>query len=516
MARSRRILQILFLLFFMFLFIRARYPYDVDLSSDIFLRFSPLLPLFYFIDSLTLPLFLLPALIILILTLFLGRFFCGWICPLGTSIDIFDRIAGAPSNKISRRWVKFRWVKFGLLSISIILALFSINIWGYFDPIAIFTRLTTVIFYPFMTLMVEKLIIAGFKISFLESVVTSIYDWYKSVIMPESQASHYGVLWILLLVIFIFALEKLSKRFWCRYICPAGALLGFFSQFRFYERIVSNACPVCNRCQVECKMNAIPEGNVKETHKVECIECFNCSEKCPPKAKSISYRFRWSPYHSKPDFSRRQFLGATVTGIATLSLFGIQINSKNAAAKIIRPPGAIPEEDFMDKCTRCLECVRICASNGRCLQPAGFDQNILHLWTPIAIMREGYCEYNCNLCGQVCPTDAILPLPVEVKQKTSMGLAHFDKNLCIPFERHEDCIVCEEHCPTPDKAIKFEIKEVVLPDGKQKMVKYPYVVRDLCIGCGICEEKCPLPNLPGIFVTKENEQRLKKIPRYPA
>ncbi len=126
-------------------------------------------------------------------------------------------------------------------------------------------------------------------------------------------------------------------------------------------------------------------------------------------------------------------------------------------------------------------------------------------------MREGYCEYNCNLCGEVCPTDAILPLSMETKQKTPMGLAFFDKNLCIPFERHEDCIVCEEHCPTPDKAIKFDMKEAQLPDGSRRLVKYPYVVRELCIGCGICEEKCPLPNLPGIFVTRENEKRLLSL-----
>ncbi|MCK5454853.1 MAG: 4Fe-4S binding protein, partial [Calditrichia bacterium] len=94
------------------------------------------------------------------------------------------------------------------------------------------------------------------------------------------------------------------------------------------------------------------------------------------------------------------------------------------------------------------------------------------------------------------------------KQKTPMGLAFFDKDLCIPFERHEDCLVCEEHCPTPDKAIKFYIKEAQLPDGSRRLVKYPYVVRELCIGCGICEEKCPLPNLPGVFVTRENEKRL--------
>ena len=122
-------------------------------------------------------------------------------------------------------------------------------------------------------------------------------------------------------------------------------------------------------------------------------------------------------------------------------------------------------------------------------------------------MREGYCEYNCNLCGEVCPTEAILPLPIEQKKKTPMGLAYFDKNLCIPFAQNKDCIVCEEHCPTPDKAIKFEIKDVIQANGSIKKVKYPYVIRELCIGCGICEHKCPLPGEPGIFVTTENEIR---------
>jgi Pyruvate/2-oxoacid:ferredoxin oxidoreductase delta subunit len=131
----------------------------------------------------------------------------------------------------------------------------------------------------------------------------------------------------------------------------------------------------------------------------------------------------------------------------------------------------------------------------------------MELWLPIAVMREGYCEYNCNLCGQVCPTDAILPLALEEKQRTAIGLAYFDKNICIPYARNSDCIVCEEHCPTPDKAIKFEVKEVRLSTGDVKNVKYPYVVRELCIGCGICEEKCPLPGKAGVFVINENQRR---------
>lgn len=512
MARSRRILQIIFLLLFAVLFLLARYPYETGISSDIFLRFSPLPPLFHFIDNFTIPGWFWPALVILFLTLFLGRFFCGWICPLGTSLDLFNRLFKSPSNKISEKWVKLRWLKYGILTAAIILAVFSINAWGFLDPLAIFTRLTTGIFYPAFTLLIEGFLILLSKIPFAQSFSYSLFDWFKTYLMPESQAYYQGLAGLFALTAVIFGSERFARRFWCRYICPAGALFALFSQARFYERLVSESCPVCNRCQVECKMNAIPGGKVHETNKAECIECFNCGEKCPPKAKSITYRFRWRPYHSKPDFSRRQFITTSASSILTVGLLSLGMKNRTSSAKIIRPPGSLPEDEFLDRCLRCLECVRICSSNGKCLQPVGFEQNLLELWTPVASMREGYCEYNCNLCGLVCPTDAILPLPLALKKQTPMGLAYFDKNLCIPFARHEDCLVCEEHCPTPDKAIKFDLKMALLSDGSSRMVKYPYVVRELCIGCGICEHKCPLPTLPGVLVTRENEKRLLTVP----
>ncbi len=431
---------------------------------------------------------------------------------MGTTLDISDRFISSPGNRVAEKWRRLRWLKFGILTGAIFMAIFSVNIWGYFDPIAIFTRFTTVILYPFMTFFSEQILILGAQVTFLESIIYPVYDIFKSLIMPEKQALFQTLFWTLVLFGGIIGLEKLSRRFWCRNVCPAGALLGFLSQFRFYERIVGESCPVCNKCQTDCKMNAIPAGNVKETNKVECIECFNCGEKCPPRAKSIRFRLRLKPYRTAPDFHRRQFLGTTAASLLTFGLFSIGLKQKTPAARLIRPPGAVPEDEFLDKCIRCLECVRICSSNGRCLQPSGFETSLLNLWTPMAIMREGYCEYNCNLCGKVCPTDAILDLPMEIKQKTPMGLAYFDKNLCIPYERHEDCIVCEEHCPTPDKAIKFDIKDTILKDGTVRRVKYPFVVRELCIGCGICEEKCPVPNAPGVFVTRENEMRLDQIP----
>jgi len=270
------------------------------------------------------------------------------------------------------------------------------------------------------------------------------------------------------------------------------------------------ACPVCNHCQTDCKMNAIPEDDVGFTNKTECIECFNCAEVCPEEISAITYRWRWKPYHSPVDYNRRQFLTTSAASLATVGLLSIGLHNKNEKDRAIRPPGALPEEQFQERCIRCMECVRICESNGGCLQPDHIRDTVLDLWLPVAVMRGGYCEYNCNLCGQVCPTEAILPLPLEKKQKLPIGLAHFDKNICIPYERNEDCIVCEEHCPLPDKAIKFNVEDVLLADGTSRKVKYPYVIKELCIGCGICEDKCPLIGKPGIFVNTENQRRLEK------
>jgi polyferredoxin/ferredoxin len=510
MVKARKISQVFFILFFILLFIRARYPYEVDLQSDLFLRFSPLMPLFDFIDKLSIDLIFWPALIIILLTLFLGRFFCGWICPLGTTLDAGSKILKSPSNRKTQKWQKLTYLKFVIFFGLIILAIFSLHFWGYFDPLSIFNRALTVVFYPLATFFTDYVLIGISKIPFLEDPAYAVYDVFKSNIMPEAQANYQQLFWIALFIAAIIGAEKLTRRFWCRYLCPAGAWLGFLSQFRFYERIVGEECPSCNLCQKECKMNAIPEGDVKKTDKVECIECFNYGATCPDKYNAITYRWRWKPYHTPIDYNRRQFMFTTAASIGAIGLLNIGLKDRKAETKTIRPPGALPEDDFMDRCIRCLECVRICESNGGCLQPDHIHNNLAELWLPVAVMREGYCAYDCNLCGQVCPTDAILPLELTQKQKTPMGLAHFNKNLCIPYARNEDCIVCEEHCPTPDKAIKFEVKDFSAPDGSVRKVKYPYVVKDLCIGCGICETKCPLAGEAGIFVTPDNQKRLTK------
>lgn len=502
----RRLSQILFLLFFIVLFLLARYPYEGNMPLDLGLRFSPLIPLFDFIAQLRITWIFWPGLVVLVLTPFLGRIFCGWICPLGTSIDIASKIIKSPNNR-GKNLHKWRQLKFSLLVGTLLLAVFSIHLWGYLDPLSIFNRALTVVFYPLFTLGSEQSLLALSTLAWLEDPAYAVYDTYKLFLMPEPQAFYQQIFWIALFIGAIFAAEKISRRFWCRYMCPAGALLGFLSQFRFLERVVGESCPACNRCQTDCKMNAIPAGDLTKTSKVECIQCFSCAQVCPPKNKSIAYRWRWKPYRTKTDFERRSFLRTTGASALTLGLLSLGLNNRDKKMRHIRPPGSVPEDAFYDRCIRCMECVRVCASNGRCLQPASIDNNLQDLWVPIAVMREGYCEYNCNMCGQVCPTDAILPLALAEKQKTKMGLAHFNKDICIPYARNEDCIVCEEHCPLPEKAIRFELREVTASDGQKKQVKYPYVDRRLCIGCGICETKCPLLGEAGIFVTIDQQQR---------
>ncbi len=507
MEKLRRVVQIVFLAFFLFLFLLARYPYSGTFEADLFLRFSPLIPLFHFIQDFSLSWAFWPALLILAATPLLGRFFCGWICPLGTTIDAASKVVKSPSNRIYAQWEKLRYLKFAILLGCVILALFSVHVWGYLDPLSIFNRALTVVVYPLGTIAVEQTLLSVTKVHFLETPAFFVYDLFKSSVMPEMQSHPQQLFWIALFFGGILGAEKLSRRFWCRNICPAGAWLGFLAQFRLFERIVGEACPVCNKCQTECKMNAIPSGDVKHTSKVECIDCFNCGAVCPPKVNAITYRWRWKPYHTPVDFNRRQLMRTTAGSAVALGLLSIGLTNRDTRDRRIRPPGALPEDQFTDKCIRCMECARICKSNGGCLQPDQIQSSILDLWLPVAVMREGYCEYNCNLCSQVCPTGAIVPLALDQKQHTPIGLAHFDRNHCIPYAQNSDCIVCEEHCPTPDKAIKFEVKEVIARDGSRKMVKYPFVIRELCIGCGICETKCPLPGQAGVFVTTENQRR---------
>ncbi len=217
--------------------------------------------------------------------------------------------------------------------------------------------------------------------------------------------------------------------------------------------------------------------------------------------------FARPPRHERLDLSRRSVLAAGAAGLGGALLAKTQPlgGGKSYEPALIRPPGSLGEKAFLEKCIRCGECMKVCPTNA--IQPTFLEAGFEGLWSPVLNMDVGYCEYECTLCSQVCPTDAIRELKVEEKQHTKIGLAYFDTRRCLPYAYARSCIVCEEHCPTPKKAIWFQEIEVTTPKGERLTVKQPHVDPELCIGCGICQNKCPMADQAAVLVTSVGETR---------
>ena len=145
----------------------------------------------------------------------------------------------------------------------------------------------------------------------------------------------------------------------------------------------------------------------------------------------------------------------------------------------VAPPGAQSIANLQAKCTACHLCVSKCPSH--VLQPAVMEYGLQGIMQPVMRYDKGYCLYDCNLCGEVCPTGAILPLALEEKRMTQLGHAVFHREQCVVARDGVECGNCAEHCPAD--AIKLQ-RGV---DGRM----YPQIEKALCIGCGACENLCP-------------------------
>jgi MauM/NapG family ferredoxin protein len=336
-----------------------------------------------------------------------------------------------------------------------------------------------------------------------------VYRWlHENVFLVPKQAFLGGGA-ILALFLVMLLLNWYRPRFWCRYVCPLGAMLGLLSWRPLWRRTVEQAsCNRCDLCGMSCP-GAAAAGPGDRWKAAECFGCLNCSGSCPP--GSLSFRWTW-PWRKEPavagvDLSKRAMLASAVGGLVTLGLLRISPQSRGTTfePRLLRPPGARKEREFLQRCTACGLCMKACPTGG--LQPAWSEAGLEGLWTPRLAPTIGPCDYNCNLCGQVCPTGAIEPLLVEEKQKVRIGLACFDTTRCIPYAYGRDCMVCEEQCPIPDKAIYFQEVEIEDRQGRKRRVKQPHVDVNLCTGCGICEHVCPFKDQPAVRVTSANESR---------
>ncbi|MDP2839257.1 MAG: 4Fe-4S dicluster domain-containing protein, partial [Syntrophales bacterium] len=262
-----------------------------------------------------------------------------------------------------------------------------------------------------------------------------------------------------------------------------------------FRRRVSPECNRCMVCQKGCPMGAIGEDPLI-TGAADCIQCRECAEICSQKAISFPASFSGVGEYSGFDLSRRGFV-YSVGGGLTLGFLSLRtpFTSLQGRRQLIRPPGALPETAFLRTCIRCGECMKSCVTNT--LQPSLWESGFSGLWTPKLELRMAACEPNCNVCGKVCPTQAIRSLSMEEKTHAKIGTAVLRKETCLVWAQNKLCLICDEICPY--NAIVFRPVE-----GYRR----PVVIASRCNGCGYCEQRCPVKGESAIVVVPDGEIRL--------
>jgi ferredoxin-type protein NapH len=372
-------------------------------------------------------------LVLLVLTILFGRFFCGWLCPLGGLLALLHSVkvsvwtalcrknTGAPpgwTQKLSA-W-RFPWLLFLL-------------------AIIMFDSAWPLYLSPFH-LLTEEL----------------------------SQLSHRQVPWVLLGVIGMGAL--IFPRFWCVYVCPTGLLFSAVSRARIFRVKPPATCVHCGLCEKICPTAAADHKNDLTT--ADCLLCGRCSERCPAGQFEITNRLTAAASSPAPQtaFTRREILRSG----SALLLAGVAnpLLARPADANPLRPPGSREEDDFLSRCSRCGRCIKVCPS--QCIQPMPFTNGAGLFWTPHIIPRQARCEL-CQQCQQVCPTGAIERIPIP---QVLMGRAVIDHNQCLGWAHGKLCLVCKEQCP----------QHAIDSDAQNR----PSVQKKKCVGCGGCENACPV------------------------
>lgn len=504
----RRLSQGVFLVLFIVLFVKTDYngTDHLDSAVNLLFRLDPFVAACVMLGVKSFVLLLLPSLAVLLLSLIFGRGFCGWFCPMGSLLDLTGKIVPQMDRNNRTSYPN-------LALIILVFALFSsacgFAVAGYFDPFSLLVRGMAQAFYP----LLNSLTVGFFSFTYrtfpevVNHVTEPVYGLLQAFILPSGQKYFHLATLSFFMLGGVFLLEGVQRRFFCRNICPLGAMLGVIGRWALVAgKGGSNDCGSCRICTNRCRMGAIDTERVIAM--ATCNLCFECVQKCPRQIINFGVSAPWSAPPSQTSLSRRRFVGAALAGVLLPSVKGVEALAKNSDPFLIRPPGALEEKEFLGRCVRCAECIQVCIGNA--LQPAFLQAGFDGMFSPILTARTGYCEFNCTLCGQVCPTGAIRELSPAEKRRLKIGHAWFDKNTCLPYAKGIPCMVCEEHCPTPEKAIRFKDVELINDAGLAVSVQQPYVVSGLCIGCGICENKCPLPGKAAVYITSAGEDRNAK------
>ncbi|MCX6224090.1 MAG: 4Fe-4S dicluster domain-containing protein [Bacteroidia bacterium] len=450
--------QILFLFLFLVLFY---WPHDPSSPGSLAKPFLLIDPLHYLISIITthqLISLMALSLIPLILTLIFGRFFCGWICPMGSLQHFFSNLTGRfRKEKHSKTGRSLLSIKYLLLIPVILISLLGLNLAGWLDPISLLTRSLAGLHDPLILLILTGIILLNIG----------------------------------------------QHRFFCRVLCPLGAIFGLVARFCLLKWVPGQSCAGCRHCLNAC---AVSPDLPHESLSSECLLCMNCARSCS--GQILQLKFRHKEITTEQEYlPKRRVVLTTLFASAAWALLPKLSAAKSLSNRsaMVRPPGSLPEKDFLDRCARCGQCMQSCPTGF--IQPAGIEHGLETLWTPVCTGESGGCSWECLNCSNVCPGGAIRRLSLREKQSAKIGTAIINKNLCYTYADGFNCTACQEVCPVPGKAIRFRQAEIVNFRGYRVTINQIYILNEYCTGCGLCVKACPRSDRSAIQITPENEDR---------
>jgi len=489
-----------------------------------------------------------------VLSLLFGRVYCSFLCPLGILKDLLAWF----SAKVRPKKLRLRFVpphtklRYGLLLL-VCLSLFSGSLFllNLLEPFGNFGRFFSDLFRPAYMLS-NNLLARLFE-------ALGSYALYPVAI---AKTNPYALLIPVGMLALVVSLAVKRGRLYCNTVCPVGTLLGLFSKVALYQiRFDVEGCNQCGDCVFSCKAQCIELKN-KKVDFSRCVACGNCLRACSKNGIRYSFAFAPRPKKAKEkaapkaasappaltqatsaqpmsakQASAQQALtqqaltqhspGAegvprrfVLSALSMAALGGLSKacaqscgrkkgeacetgcgNVAFVATRAATPPGSLGWKHFSAACTACHLCVSACPSG--VLKPSFLEYGFGGMMQPFMDFGAGFCNYECTRCTEVCPTGALLPLTVEKKLSTQIGIVRFERENCVVVTEGTSCGACSELCPT--QAVRMVPYEGALT--------LPELNTDICIGCGACEYACPTIPYKAIVVDGLLEHQKAEKPK---